>query len=81
MLSKYDNLSNLFFRHLNKNKNYNFLVVGVDLKRKTIDGGRTKKRINRNQKKNSYKRKQKKSKRQKQKKSKRQKRYTHRITL
>ena len=50
MLPKYDNLSDLLFNYMIKKPN--FLVLGVDLKRKR--GGRTtKKRIN--NKKNSYK--------------------------
>ena len=69
MLTKYDNLSDLLFNYLIK-KPRDFLVLGVDLKRKR--GGRTKKRIN--NKKNSYKQKQRK-------KSRKQKRYTNRITL
>ena len=75
MLSKYDNLSDLLFNYLIKKPN--FLVVGVDLKRKTIDGGRTKKRIN--NKKNSHK--SKKNSRKQRKNSRKQKRYTNRITL
>ena len=69
MLTKYDNLSDLLFNYLIK-KPRDFLVLGVDLKRKR--GGTTKKRINRR--KNSYKQKQRK-------KSRKQKRYTNRITL
>ena len=75
MLTKYDNLSDLLFNYLIK-KPRDFLVLGVDLKRKrggtTKKRGRTKKRIN--NKKNSYKQKQRK-------KSRKQKRYTNRITL
>jgi hypothetical protein len=56
MLPKYDNLSDLLFNYLIK-KPRDFLVLGVDLKRKR--GGRTKKRIN--NKKNSYKQKQRKN--------------------
>lgn len=75
MLTKYDNLSDIFFNYLLK-KPRDFLVVGVDLKRKR--GGTTKKRIN--NKKNSYKQKQRKNTR-KQIKSKKTKRYTNRISL
>ena len=73
MLSKYDNLSDLLFNYLIKKPN--FLVVGVDLKRKR--GGRTKKRIN--NKKNSYK--SKKNSRKQRKNSRKQNKYTNRITL
>jgi hypothetical protein len=66
MLAKYDNLSDLLFNYLIKKPN--FLVVGVDLKRKR--GGKTKKYINRRR--NSYKNK---------KNSRKQKRYTNRKTL
>jgi hypothetical protein len=74
MLPKYDNLSDMLFNYLIKKPN--FLVLGVDLKRKR--GGTTKKRIN--NKKNSYKQKQRKKSR-KQIKSKKTKRYTNRISL
>ena len=73
MLAKYDNLSDLLFNYLIKKPN--FLVVGVDLKRKR--GGRTKKRIN--NKKNSYK--SKKNSRKQRKNSRKQNKYTNRITL
>ena len=72
MLPKYDNLSDLLFNYLIK-KPRDFLVLGVDLKRKR--GGTTKKIIN--TRKNSYKKQRKNS----YKKSRKQKRYTNRITL
>jgi hypothetical protein len=76
MLTKYDNLSDLLFNYLIK-KPRDFLVLGVDLKRKR--GGRTKKRIN--NKNNSYKNKKNSYKQKQRKKSRKQKRYTNRITL
>ena len=76
MLPKYDNLSDLLFNYLIK-KPRDFLVLGVDLKRKR--GGTTKKRIN--NKNNSYKNKNNSYKQKQRKKSRKQKRYTNRITL
>ena len=85
ILAKYDNLSDILFGFLIKNPN--FLVLGVDEKKRkneTIDGGKTKKRIN--NKKNSYKqrknsRKQRKNSRKQRKNSYKQRKNTNRITL
>jgi hypothetical protein len=88
ILPKYDNLSDIYFRYMTKNKP-NFLVVGnipnvdsnetPDLKLQRI-GGKTKKRINRkkNTRKQTKKSKTKNSRKQKKQKT---KRYTNRITL
>ena len=85
ILAKYDNLSDILFGFLIKNPN--FLVLGVDEKKRkndTIDGGKKKKRIN--NKKNSYKQrknsyKQRKNSRKQRKNSYKQRKNTNRITL
>ena len=92
ILAKYDNLSDILFGRLIKNPN--FLVLGVDEKKRkneTIDGGKTKKRINnkknsRKQRKNSRKqrknsRKQRKNSCKQRKNSYKQRKNTNRITL
>jgi len=88
ILPTYDNLSDIYFRYLMTKNKPNFLVVGqvIGQKRKNeidgppIDGGKTKKRINRkkNTRKQTKKSKTKNSRKQKKQKT---KRYTNRITL